>query len=61
MDIFDEIIVTLSDKADIVNDLLGNGGASDYSHYRELVGQRRGYEEAAGIVRDIRKARMHDN
>jgi hypothetical protein len=60
MNLFDEIFTEINKKADAISLLLGEGGASDYSHYCELVGERRGLLMGLGTIRDIKETKFDD-
>jgi hypothetical protein len=59
MEIWDEVIIEFNNEIDKLRVMLGNGGAEDYSHYRQVVGSIQSLEWARTNLTDIIKKRTY--
>ena len=60
MNLFDEIYTEIIKQTEAISTLLGEGGASDHYHYKELVGERRGLLKGLAVIQDIHKIQFKD-
>ena len=61
MEIFDEVLKAYSEESRNLKETLGNGSASDYPHYRQIVGSITSIEWAKQNLKHILKRRMEDD
>jgi|TARA_R110000796_G_C14374932_1_gene414528 hypothetical protein len=59
MEIWDEVVKEFNTEINTLRISLGNGGAEDYPHYRQLVGSINSLEWARNNLTDIIKKRMY--
>jgi hypothetical protein len=60
MTIWDEFVQTLNEEINNLRLSLGNGSASDYAEYRQIVGTLVGLEWSRDRLTDIVKKRIYD-
>ena len=60
MEIWDEIIKEYNSELLRLKNIVANGSAESFSHYRELVGHIQGIEWSREIFTTILKRRMYD-
>ena len=60
MEIWDEVVKQYNNELVRLKNLVSEGGAESFSHYRELVGHVQGIEWSRGIFTTILKKRMYD-
>jgi len=60
MTIWDEFVQTLNEEINNLRVSLGNGSASDYAEYRQMVGTLSGLEWSRDHLTDIVKKRIYD-
>lgn len=60
MTIWDEFVQTLNEEINNLRVSLGNGSASDYAEYRQMVGTLAGLEWSRDRLTDIVKKRIYD-
>ena len=61
MEIFDEVLKVYDEEIKKLQETLGNGSASDYPHYRQIVGSITSIEWAKQNLKHILKRRMEDD
>jgi|TARA_R100001244_G_scaffold9334_1_gene11386 hypothetical protein len=61
MEIWDEVIKEYNNELLRLKNILANGNAESYSHYRELVGHIQGIEWSREIFTTILKKQMYDD
>jgi|TARA_R100000544_G_C2216489_1_gene54888 hypothetical protein len=59
MEVWDEVIKEFNQEINNLRLTLGNGGAEDYSHYRQIVGSISSLEWARNNLTDIIKKRTY--
>jgi len=59
MEIWDEVMQEFNQEINTLRISLGNGGAEDYAHYRQLVGSISSLEWARNSLTDIIKKRTY--
>ena len=59
MEVWDEVIKEFNQEINNLRLTLGNGGAEDYPHYRQIVGSITSLEWARNIFRVIIKKRTY--
>jgi|TARA_B110000285_G_scaffold197677_1_gene229536 hypothetical protein len=60
MTIWDEFVQTLNEEINNLRVSLGNGSASDYAEYKQMVGTLAGLEWSRDRLTDIVKKRIYD-
>ena len=60
MEIWDEVVKQYNNELVRLKNLVSEGGAERFSHYRELVGHVQGIEWSREIFTTILKKRMYD-
>ena len=60
MEIWDEVVKQYNNELVRLKNLVSEGGAESFSHYRELVGHVQGIEWSREIFPTILKKRMYD-
>jgi hypothetical protein len=60
MEIWDEVVKDYNNELHKLTNILSEGNADSYSHYRQLVGHIKGIEWAREIFTTIIKRRMYD-
>ena len=61
MEIWDEVIIEFNTEIDKLRVMLGNGGAEDYPHYRQMGGPIQGLDWARTNITDIIKKRTYSD
>jgi hypothetical protein len=61
MEIFEEVLKVYDEEIKKLQETLGNGSASDYPHYRQIVGSITSIEWAKQNLKHILKRRMEDD
>ena len=61
MEIWDEVVKEYNTELLRLKNIIANGGAESYSHYRELVGHIRGVEWSREVFTTILKKRVYDD
>ena len=59
MEVWDEVIKEFNQEINNLRLTLGNGGAEDYPHYRQIVGSISSLEWARNNLTDIIKKRTY--
>ena len=60
MEIWDEVIKNYNDELNRLRNILSDGNAETYAHYKQLVGHIQGIEWSREIFTTILKRRMYD-
>jgi|TARA_R100001594_G_C3935120_1_gene239179 hypothetical protein len=60
MEIWDEVISVYNDELNKLKNVVGDGNAETFSHYKHLVGQIQGIEWARHTFTTIVKNRIYD-
>ena len=61
MEIFEEVLKVYDEEIKKLQETLGNGSASDYPHYRQIVGSITSIEWAEQNLKHILKRRMEED
>ena len=60
MEIWDEVIKDYNEELNRLKNIISNGTAESYSHYRQLVGHIQGIEWSREIFTTVVKRRIYD-
>jgi len=61
MEIFDEVLKVYDEEIKKLQETLGSGSASDYPHYRQMVGSSTSIEWCKQNLKHILKRRMEND
>lgn len=59
--VFDVLLTKHEEDVTSATVFLANGGAKDFSEYREVVGRIRGLQLAIQTTKDLSRSQMEDN
>jgi|TARA_R100001143_G_scaffold57314_1_gene54531 hypothetical protein len=60
MEIWDEVIKTYNDELNRLRNVISEGNAETYSHYKQLVGHIQGIEWARQTFTSVVKSRIYE-